>query len=671
MTVAGRVPLVLAVSGAIVAVSTAAVVPAVADAEGVLTLPIARAAMAEYEVVCDAPTSCPTYPGQNVPSGWTDGKRLLVGRESADDANSDDAFALLSEIDLSDVPAGARVARATVSYQLSAGEPTGLEIRGVTGAWSGSPVANLPTLGSSVGEAVVADGVLTAEVTPLVQAAVGSGSVSIALTPTDISGFGQVYSPTAKPAVRRPIVELQFVTDDVAPTVSLTKPTGGIQFGPISVTADADDNVGVDRVELWVDGELVGTDTSAPWEFVIAPDDITDGPHYLTVRAVDRVGLIAEDGAGISVRNDWSTMQRLDYDFGLGILTTDEYAAHAVDLVLGVATPTDRYGTFDTAHSMTGWFTGVLGLWSELTPAMRDELEYRLGGYDVDGDGVIPPPAPVSALAAAAADPDSGICAGLYVDAPVSDISFGIDAWCRMSYPNFSITFPAFSILDFDATDADGNEVPDDVDTMADTIAKSRGFYENTLDYPARGDMEFIVNPKGGSGLSLPGLPVIDAPIIIGARSIAGYLPSHETFHQYQYNYIDVYDFTWSIDPIIGARRLAAEIDSVRWYMEVTAEWASHKYASANNQALTNYANEIDVFLSEPWDHLARNEWTSTDGPQYGAFVFAGVARRPWGPGARQGGVEGDRRRQRAVHQPARLQGGRPRPRELRLRRPG
>lgn len=624
MTKKARAPFVLGVTGALVAASVATILSAVAIAEGVLTLPVARAAMADYQVTCDTPTSCPLIPGQNVPSGQTDGKRLLVGRESADDANSDDAFALLSEIDLVDVPAGARIASATITFQLSAGQPTGLEIRGVTSAWPGAPFADLPTLGASTGVAVVADGVLIADITSLAQSAVG-GQLSVALTPTDMSGFGQVYSPTANPTARRPVVELEFVTDDEAPTITLTSPTGGSQFGQIPVTADAQDNVGVDRVELWVDGELFATDGEAPWDFMIAPDDITDGPHYLTVRAVDRVGLIADDGVGIVAHNEWSTMQRLDHDLTYGLLTVDEYATFAVDLALGVGTPSDRYGTFEAPHSLTGWFVGVLGLWSDLTPSVRDELEFRLGGYDVDGDGVTPPPEP-AAMATAASDPLDVECGGVVTLPPIPDLVGEIPVWCRASYPQFSITYPAFSIFDFDASDDDANGVPDDVDTMATTIAQSRQFYESTLGYPARGDMEFIVNPAGGSGLSLPGLPVIDAPIFIGASSIAGYLPAHETFHQYQYNYIDVFDYSILLPSVVG------EIDSVRWYMEASAEWASHKYIAANSLSFTNYANEIDVFLSEPWDHLARNEWASTNGPQYGAFVFPEWLEERGGP---------------------------------------
>jgi len=58
--------------------------------------------------------------------------------------------------------------------------------------------------------------------------------------------------------------------DTIAPTVSITSPgTGTILIpGPVSVTVNANDNVGVSRVELWAAGQLVGSTNVAPYNFI-------------------------------------------------------------------------------------------------------------------------------------------------------------------------------------------------------------------------------------------------------------------------------------------------------------------------------------------------------------------------------------------------------------------
>jgi hypothetical protein len=54
--------------------------------------------------------------------------------------------------------------------------------------------------------------------------------------------------------------------DTTPPTVALTSPANGaVVSGTITVSADAADEGGIARVELFADGTLIGTDTSAPY----------------------------------------------------------------------------------------------------------------------------------------------------------------------------------------------------------------------------------------------------------------------------------------------------------------------------------------------------------------------------------------------------------------------
>ena len=77
-------------------------------------------------------------------------------------------------------------------------------------------------------------------------------------------------------------------SDTQAPVTSLTAPTSGATVsGTTTVTATASDNVGVTRVELWVDGTLLATDTSSPYSFAWDTTGVSNGSHTLQSRAYD------------------------------------------------------------------------------------------------------------------------------------------------------------------------------------------------------------------------------------------------------------------------------------------------------------------------------------------------------------------------------------------------
>ena len=595
-----------------------------------VALPLNRAAMAEYTVVCDDAAPCETVTGQNVPGGQTDGKRLLVGRENADDPGSDDAFVLLSEFDLGDIPSGLAIASATMRYQLSAGAPDDLEIRSIAGEWSGSPFAELPSLGEIVGQSTVTNGELIADVTEIVrEGASGDGLVDVALVPTHLSGFGQVFSPTANPAARRPVLELLFIADDAPPSIALTAPSPGPQFGGFQITADASDNVGVARVELYIDGQLQATDAQAPWEFEISASELDDGPHYLTVRAVDAVGLSADDGVGIAVRDEWSTPQRLDYDLAQGDLTLNDYATFAVDYAVGAIALPVRYAASGREDSLSGWFTGVLAVWPDLDPAVRDSLNLRLGfetgvsngaNATTDDEASTDLADQSAQRTASAADP---ACAGVVVVFPLIDYVDVVPLACTVDYGDFNITYPTLAVGDFSLEDLDANGIPDEVDDRAESFEQSLDYYVSDLGFEPRDGIDIVIVPFISSGLSIPNFPFTGdrvGNIFIGAGSGTTYLPSHEIFHQVQYNYFSPADFSYIPNPF-GGYNAGEELDSIRWFMEASAEWGSHKWLESIGSDIRTYAGEIDVFLGEPHGALARNEWTNVNGPQYGAFV--------------------------------------------------
>jgi hypothetical protein len=87
-------------------------------------------------------------------------------------------------------------------------------------------------------------------------------------------------------------VSQNVVSSDVtAPTVSITSPASGSSVsGTVSVTVSASDNVGVKSVTLSVDGTVVSTLTSAPYNFSWNSTNVADGNHSLSAKATDAAG---------------------------------------------------------------------------------------------------------------------------------------------------------------------------------------------------------------------------------------------------------------------------------------------------------------------------------------------------------------------------------------------
>jgi len=84
----------------------------------------------------------------------------------------------------------------------------------------------------------------------------------------------------------------ELVIDLQSPQVRIVNPTNGSTVtGLVTVTAEAQDNVGVSKVEFYIDGTKVAEDTSEPyqcnWDTVELTDDST---HTIQVKAYDIIG---------------------------------------------------------------------------------------------------------------------------------------------------------------------------------------------------------------------------------------------------------------------------------------------------------------------------------------------------------------------------------------------
>ena len=83
------------------------------------------------------------------------------------------------------------------------------------------------------------------------------------------------------------------IPDQTAPTVSLTAPTAGATVsGTTTLSATAADNVGVSRVDFFVDGgtTAIGTDNLSPFSTSYTTTGLSNGSHTFTAKAFDAAG---------------------------------------------------------------------------------------------------------------------------------------------------------------------------------------------------------------------------------------------------------------------------------------------------------------------------------------------------------------------------------------------
>lgn len=78
------------------------------------------------------------------------------------------------------------------------------------------------------------------------------------------------------------------LTDSIPPAVSISSPiSGAILKGSVMLSATASDNVAVTKVEFYLDGTLIGTDTTSPYSISWSTLSIPSGTHTLTAKAYD------------------------------------------------------------------------------------------------------------------------------------------------------------------------------------------------------------------------------------------------------------------------------------------------------------------------------------------------------------------------------------------------
>ena len=94
-----------------------------------------------------------------------------------------------------------------------------------------------------------------------------------------------------------------YSADSIAPSISIVSPIGGSAVsGVVQIQGSATDNVGITRVELWVDGRFDSTCGSVTFSCSWNAGAAAPGSHSLTVKAFDAAGNMgsASESLGIA-----------------------------------------------------------------------------------------------------------------------------------------------------------------------------------------------------------------------------------------------------------------------------------------------------------------------------------------------------------------------------------
>ena len=130
-------------------------------------------------------------------------------------------------------------------------------------------------------------------------------------TTATISGLdpGKSYSFAVKAyntaGLESPFSNIVSVPELIPPVVTITSPADSTSVsGIVSISVNASDNVGVTKVEFYVNGALKATDTGAPYVYSWDTSSLTAGPYTLMVKTYDAAGNFSQASRSVTVVKD-------------------------------------------------------------------------------------------------------------------------------------------------------------------------------------------------------------------------------------------------------------------------------------------------------------------------------------------------------------------------------
>ncbi len=161
------------------------------------------------------------------------------------------------------------------------------------------------------------------------------------------------------------------VTDTTAPVAKITSPLSGTTVTSdqtVNIVASASDNVGVVKVEFYVDGKLIGTDTTNTYSASMPISSSANGTCTITAVAYDAAGNTSQSApVSLSVKIPVASTEPGSFEFGASSYSVSE-AGGKVDVVVkrvggssGAATVQIRTNgntaTYDADYGSFSWTT--------------------------------------------------------------------------------------------------------------------------------------------------------------------------------------------------------------------------------------------------------------------------------------------------------------------------
>jgi hypothetical protein len=374
------------------------------------------------------------------------------------------ANAILMKFDLSSIPAGAVITRATLSmalvssssgsrYSISAhrirsGNPIIARATGMTSdgshAWTANACCNKKVplaqadidLAEDTQDIDRTPGFKTWTITTMVSRWLADPSSNMGvLLNADATQSRNRYRTFASAengdANLRPYLTITFqgASDATSPSITLTSPAAGATVSQTaSLAATATDNVGVASVQFYVDNSPVGSaDATAPYAVDWSTSAVADGTHAVTASARDLAGNTKMSAAvSVTVRNGVLTLT--PDDTTLNINTTN----YSKSTTLNTYTWPDNKAAnailmkFDLSKIPAGSVVQSATLYMSLTEADSAAETYRIAVHKITGKNPVPSLATGSMADGTLAWTSSSCC---YNSIPLaqSDISFAVD----------------------------------------------------------------------------------------------------------------------------------------------------------------------------------------------------------------------------------------------------
>ncbi|NTW85007.1 MAG: hypothetical protein HGB30_02455 [Holophagaceae bacterium] len=160
---------------------------------------------------------------------------------------------------------------------------------------------------------------------------------------------------------------VSFVISNPVPDTIAPKAAGCVtgSAGTISLSATATDNVGVTRVEYYVDGTLKGTTTAAPHALGLDSKTLANASHSLVIKAYDAAGNVGTSAAAAFVVYNASVVSSYSEVESNNLLATANVLANTITKVtgtLGSSTDQDFFKlTVGAGRTVTVSMTGPAG----------------------------------------------------------------------------------------------------------------------------------------------------------------------------------------------------------------------------------------------------------------------------------------------------------------------